>query len=84
MINTYIDHTIARTRTVSTLIKVIKTVLKYINKKDLPAELQLMIETLLKEYIYSNTSLNKETKQFTINTEYADFLTQKEIDETRA
>lgn len=84
MINTYINDTIARTRTVSTLIKVIKTVLKYINKKDLPVELQLMIETLLKEYIYSNTSFNKENKQFNTITKYADFLTQKEIDETRA
>tara|TARA_R110001583_G_scaffold40316_3_gene128876 strand:- start:764 stop:1018 length:255 start_codon:yes stop_codon:yes gene_type:complete len=83
MINTYIEDTIARTRTVSTLIKVIKAVLKYINKKDLPAELQLMIETLLKEYIHSVTSQSKGTKQFTINTKYAEFLTQKEIDEAR-
>ena len=30
MINTYLDETITRTRTVSTLIKVLKTVLKYI------------------------------------------------------
>jgi len=84
MINTYIDNTIARTRTVSVLIKTLKAVLKYINKKDLPVELQLMIETLLKEYIYSNTSFNKENKQFNTITKYADFLTQKEIDETRA